>query len=544
MNIRLKDIIDLDYLISIDDALESKDDIKSRAIKDRKIYSQFRNSGKTNKAILFSWLESRKTEFFQKIDTKREPRLPGSTFSFLYTWMAWAMAFLGGISGISLSVSFLVYHGTRPINVSIFIALFIVLQIMFILLTLIVLIRRKLQEKNKAQKFHNTILHTLLSSFFFTILTKISRKADGVIFKKNIDTLEYTASLLRVKTREYDALFFWPFFILTSIFAFCFSAGALGGILFRVIVSDMAFGWQSTLMATSETVHDMVSFMALPWSWCIPQSFAHPSLDQIEGSRMILKEGISVLATQDLVSWWPFLCLGILFYVVLPRGILLLTGILAQKHILEQFNFQKPRYTVLISRMQSPEFDIDSDSERQTLASQLSANRARPDDTLLTRQKHKKLGDGMRSSSSSKSETVEPGQTAVILASKSVYSDEAMDSVIRYIEENLFWGVKDKIGINFDGDADSVAVQKITTSDAGQVILVHEVWQPPIRGLLHYITQIRSVIPQDKPLWILLTADAGQNDLSVKDDDMNFQVWEKTIFKLENPGITVKRFIK
>jgi len=78
---------------------------------------------------------------------------------------------------------------------------------------------------------------------------------------------------------------------------------------------------------------------------------------------------------------------------------------------------------------------------------------------------------------------------------------------------------------------------------ADQVILVQEVWQPPIRGLLLYIKQIREIIPENKPFLILLTRDAGEENLAVDDTDINLKVWKKAVYKLELPDINVNRFV-
>ena len=526
MKIRLKDIIDLDYLIYMEDALDSQEDIQWRTIRDRKIYNQCKNTVQTEKALLLKWLVFRKNEFFKGKDKKALTLLPGTIFSIIYSWMAYAMVLSGCVTGVSLAYSFLAYHGNRPINVTIFIVLFVVLQVLLILFTLILLVKRGIGTKNRENRFSNSIIHTLISSLFFNVLPKILKKTDWPIFKKSLDTLEYTSSLIRMKNREYKDLFFWPIFFLTSVFAFSFAAGALGGTFFRVVVSDMAFGWQSTLMASSDRVYDLVSFIALPWSWFVPESLVHPSLEQIEGSRIILKDGLSVLATQDLVSWWPFLCMGILFYAVIPRGFLIITGILAQKHVLRNFNFERPRFRQVIARMQSPVLDI-------------TANEIPVNQTI-----EKNPNKDMKEKPSFRTRPDVPGQKALLLASKSVYSDEIIKKVIKGIETHLSFNVKETIGISFDFDDDAGAIRQMSESGVDQVILVHEVWQPPIRGLLHYITRIKAAMPENKLLWIMLTRDASEIDLSVDNTDINCNVWKKAVFKLENPDIVVKRFIQ
>ena len=130
--------------------------------------------------------------------------------------------------------------------------------------------------------------------------------------------MDSTLGIIRSKGSTYGFLFFLPIFILTQLFAIGFNLGLLTTTLFKVITADIAFGWQSTLQLSSAAVHSLVQKIALPWSWLAAGDPAYPSLAQIEGSRIILKEGIYHLSTPDLVSWWPFLCFSVFFYGLLP----------------------------------------------------------------------------------------------------------------------------------------------------------------------------------------------------------------------------------
>jgi hypothetical protein len=523
MKMRLKHIIDLDYFIRMDEALDSQEDIRSQTRRDRDIYHQCKDGPQGDKALLMSWLAFRKKEFFKEKSPGNFPLLPGRIFSLLYSWMIYAMVLSGVVTGISLAYSFLVYHGNRPINVMVLVALFVALPALLLLFTLIWGLVRGIGINRGEGRFRNSIVHTLMSSLLFNVLPGILKKTNYSMFKKSLDTLEYTASL--IKNRDYKVLFFWPFFIMTSVFTFSFSAGALGGTFFRVIISDMAFGWQSTLMTTSERVHDMVSFVAFPWSWFVPESLAHPSLEQIQGSRIILKDGISVLATQDLISWWPFICLGILFYAVIPRGLLIFTGLLAQYHALGRFNFNRPRFTQVIVRMQSFVLDIDGEKNSKK------------------RGIEKKSIQAMEKTPSGSPRKAMQGQRVLLLASKRVYSPQKITKIIHCMETDLFFNVTQTLGVCFNFDDDDQAIGQMSNSNVDQVILVQEVWQPPIRGLLHYIKQIKAAMPEDKPLWIMLTQDAGQEDFFVDKSDMNYDIWKKAVLTLKNPDIVVKRFV-
>ncbi|OGR27870.1 MAG: hypothetical protein A2277_08485 [Desulfobacterales bacterium RIFOXYA12_FULL_46_15] len=534
MNLKLKDIIDLDYLMDQDEALSSKADIRLRKNKDKKIFEQIRKICKTDKALVLAWLEARRREGSVEKEEKGMRLLPGTVFYSIYSIMMWGLILLGSITGLSLSWSFLAYHGTRPVNVALFIVLFIVLQVVLVLVTIFFLILRHMGIRSGKGWFQNSIIHTLLFSLFFHILPELVKKTDVWIFKGGSDTLEYTSSLIRMKTREYREFFFWPFFILVAVFSFCFTTSTLGGTFFRIIVSDMAFGWQSTLMTNSERIHDLVTWMALPWSWFMPETLAHPTLAQVEGSRIILKDGISVLATRDLVSWWPFLCLGIFFYAVLPRGILMIIGILAQNHALGRFDFDRPVFRPLIIRIQSPVQDADTDPS--FVKTGLPGGDSSPDIGLMVSPADHDLPGKPQN-------LVISAHKALVLAPRAIYSDAAGQKISHYIHTRLFFDVKEIIKISLDPEQDVDIFNRIKNSGADQVVLVHEAWQPPIRGLLYYFKQLKSVMPGKMLLWILLTGDAGSKNLFMDETDGNFEIWKKAVFRLEDTGIKLMRLI-
>jgi hypothetical protein len=135
------------------------------------------------------------------------------------------------------------------------------------------------------------------------------------------------------------------------------------------------------------------------------------------------------------------------------------------------------------------------------------------------------------------------GQRVLLLASKRVYSPQKITKIIHCMETDLFFNVTQTLGVCFNFDDDDQAIGQMSNSNVDQVILVQEVWQPPIRGLLHYIKQIKAAMPEDKPLWIMLTQDAGQEDFFVDKSDMNYDIWKKAVLTLKNPDIVVKRFV-
>lgn len=128
----------------------------------------------------------------------------------------------------------------------------------------------------------------------------------------------------------------------------------------------MAFGWQSSLQLSAQQVADGVRLLALPWSWFLPEGMGYPSLAQVEGTQIILKDGIYHLATQDLVSWWPFLCTALVVYGLLPRLLLLMGGYIRYRHQLDALELRNPEIRWLLQRMTTPRW-------KQTASTQLYA---------------------------------------------------------------------------------------------------------------------------------------------------------------------------
>ncbi|MFH2090780.1 MAG: DUF2868 domain-containing protein [Pseudomonadota bacterium] len=520
MTYGLKDIIDLDYLVHQDEDLQTQEALNACLLRDRKIYHQIKQDCKSEQALLLSWLEMRKAKIMPRI-------LPGTIYSRLYGWMVLAMLGFGLLTGFFLAGSFLVYHGSQPINVTIFFSLFVGLPLVLSLLALLAVCLRSMGKIQDSSGSVLSIFQSVLGIIFFDFLPGLLKKMNWLSFQKELDHLEYTAWFVRMKTREYQGLFFWPFFILVSIFAACFSSGALGAIFFKVLVSDMAFGWQSTLITSSSAVHKLVSVIALPWSGWMPESLAFPGLDQIEGSRIILKEGISVLATRDLVSWWPFICMGIFVYAVVPRLLFILIGIQAQNLVVKRFDFGRPEFRQLIIRMTSPTLDIEAPENGDESFSK-----------AVVDQEVKDMAQ----------RPVFCGTQALILASERVYPEPVLATVKTGIEQAYGVKIGQTIDLRLNGIDFSDFFARINLEEIDPVIFVYEAWQPPIRGVLHDLVQIRQQLPASTSLWVLLTNDTGQaglkeSGLSLTDQDEQFKIWQAGVRKLNDPMIIVKRFV-
>jgi hypothetical protein len=555
MTLKLSDIMDLDYLLALDERPETADSADAIAERDREIFRQM-DAGKMNdRDLLLSWLDFRKLLFFDQAGPSGFRRLPGQVFSQIFVWAARGLSLAGAVSGMALVYAFLAYHGTRPVNVALFFCVFVLVPVVFLVLTLAGLVVRHFRRTISG----NGIFFSLVSVFLFHMVPKavekVWKKSGKSITDPDHSGFHDVLFFIRSRKQAYGYLFFWPLLTLLSVFALFFSLGALGGTLFRVTFSDVAFGWQSTLSATPSTVHGLVSLVSLPWAAWVPDALAGPTLTQVEGSRIILKQGIAELATTDLVSWWPFLCLSLLCYAVVPRLLLIIGAATAQQLILNRFEFHPPRFRRLIVRMKSPVMDIGY--------TELPGNRPGPENTpenpdlqgatesatgptCSEKARHRPgRADTPAPRDAGKGTAVSADMTlgtpAVVLAPASVWDRNAVDRIRPLLGRQFLLDVKQVVSIALDPDADSLLLGPSVLDGADPVVLLQEVWQPPIRGLLHYLVQLKQGVLRDKNLWVLLIQAPDEENLGVADTDRDARVWQETVSRLGHPDIQVER---
>jgi len=555
MAFKLSDIMDLDYLLALDEQAETTDHTRSVAARDRDIFCQLDTQDMSDTDLIMSWLAYRKLVFFDQAGEKGQWQLPGRVFFLLYRWMARALVLVAGITGMAMAYGFLAYHGVRPVNVTLFFVVFVLLPALLFLFTLAGLGFRRFALFPSGPG----VFFTLISGVLFRVVPGILKRAVKV-FGKMPDgaekiRLDAALAFIRTKKQAYGFLFFWPLVILMSLSALFFSLGALGGTLFRVAVSDVAFGWQSTLVATPSLVHDAVSLVAAPWAAWVPDHLSGPTLEQIQGSRIFLKQGIASLATQNLVSWWPFLCFAMVFYAIVPRLLLILAALHAQRSALEQFDFQRPRFRRLLVRMKSPVMDIgfkeqpenrsdvtSGPHDRQAFshtdtahAPEIQGHINQPHRTADTAEKH------VETRFSDHGNAGVGATPAAVLVPASIWDAGDQDRIRALVRQQFLLDVVAVIAIDMDIETDADLLEKHIPGNADPVILLQEVWQPPIRGLLHYLIQLKQGVLADKNLWVLLTRTPDDEILAVAADDTDFTVWQTCITRLGRPDILVER---
>lgn len=257
------------------------------------------------------------------------------------------LTLVGFGSGLLLAAAALAYTGQAPINVSAFFSVFILLQaLLAVLVALPFLLPRAAQERLAFGPLFRC------ARGVFNLFHKITQTLLGrwLSARKRQRAADLTAEVMARMTLHQGVLK-WLVFRKTQLMALGFNLGALVALLAAVVFTDRAFGWQTTLDVSAASVHALVQTVATPWAWYYGEGVGFPDLQQIEDSRIRLKEGIAGLSSEGLASWWRFLALGIVTYSLLPRVFFYGLSRLQLRRTLNHYGFRHAAAEKLFARL-------------------------------------------------------------------------------------------------------------------------------------------------------------------------------------------------
>lgn len=139
----------------------------------------------------------------------------------------------------------------------------------------------------------------------------------------------------------------------------CFGLTGLLTLLVLVVVQDLAFGWSTTLDTGAASYHRLLQVIAWPWHSLWPA--AVPELSLVESTRFF-RSGETAAGTNPALwgQWWPFVAMVWLFYVIVPRLLLLLLAVIHLRYRARALLKNHPGLLALHYRMETPALDTGS----------------------------------------------------------------------------------------------------------------------------------------------------------------------------------------
>jgi Protein of unknown function (DUF2868). len=518
--LRLPDLIDLEFFFTHDE--DSTEELLGE--RDREIYLHAVqpylkdgsiDSKSSRREAIRRWLDQMQN-IYQR-DSGVHLVLPGEAFNEAYRIIGFIISVIGIICGASLAVSMLTYDGIEPINVSVYFGVLIMLQVLFILLTLRFFFIRS--SAGRLKKY--SVIYPLLGSSLMGVMRKLSHRARERLSARQEQKMEAVFGIATAQKTLYSPVLFWSLFGLIQAFGVFFNLGVIGGTLVRVFTADLAFGWQSTLQVSSQAVHTLIQIFAAPWAWIVPPGIAYPSLNQIEGSRMVLKEGIYHLLTPNLVSWWPFLVLAVCAYGLLPRIILTATALLGKRHALAGLDFAAAKFDRLIMRMVQPRLTTAGAAEndhQHVMDENTGADIV--DDALRVR-----------------------NIASIVLMPTDLMPLYDRSRLTEVIAQYLGWHVSNVLEICGEASTDQGVMDSISDAlknEGSAVVLLQEAWQPPIIEIKDFIKTLRRTLGQKQRIAILLIGKPEVENIFTRVDAPDKEVWYRSLRTMGDPYLRLE----
>jgi hypothetical protein len=567
----IADLIDLEFFLNQDDG----EDLDSLAARDRQIYIDLPSATQEAEPpkLLRAWISSRRDALHRE---DGEIALPGRTWQEMLCLFFSIALFAGLFSGGGLAFSFLAYSGREPVNVAAYFAAFVLVQALLFLLLAGSAFLRRIQGKNIIEA---SLLYRLLRRLFTGLLHKImagvqKKASQKVSAETRLKWSSYNSSIRQIRQR-YGLLFLRPFFLVVQVFGVSFNIGVLAATLFKVIGADLAFGWQSTLQVTPASVHELVHWIALPWSR-LPDTFI-PTLSQIEGSRLVLKEGIYHLVNTDLTSWWPFLCFSVLCYGLLPRLMLLIIVSMQQYRDLARLDFQQGYFRQTLHRMRTPQVSTAARTEpgisRASRISGAAAQKTSPGPDTATEPISRTPGTSRtagnqdirqdQEADSGYPEPHEPHEShepyeyrsadappapIIALIPDELLADCSSDELEQQIRTRLGYALIQHLPfwtLEQSEEEELAALKKAMEQEQRiDIIVLLEAWQPPIEELLSWLDRLRQTIGPAPVILAALIGKPRPETILTPVQAQHLHTWQLKTTALGDPGLQLIELVK
>ena len=330
----LADRLDFEALVVADERAADPAAIAARDARlwHEQIAPQLSVEEQADRSIVFHrWLEAR----------RGSEMLPGKWFTSALHWFN-AGAILGGlVLGFAVASGALYYAGERPVNIAVFLALTVGVQWVLLLWTLVTILSSGIRATSQR-------LLARIGEGLGQLLASATGHLSGV---QRLRLQADLTTLRQLSGRNLQPLVWTPLVALQSFGVF-WNAGVLIALIARVVFTDVAFGWESTVANSPYGMHAIVQALATPWL-LIGINFC-PTLEQVEHSWFHYQSGMAALDRGATASWWPWLLLFVLVYGMFPRALLRTYFRTRLRLSMRQLSFDEPRHRAAWHRLTGP----------------------------------------------------------------------------------------------------------------------------------------------------------------------------------------------
>ncbi|RPH43208.1 MAG: DUF2868 domain-containing protein, partial [Planctomycetota bacterium] len=263
---------------------------------------------------------------------------PGDRFQAAFAWFQTLLAVAGALFGATLSLGLLHYGGPHPVNILNVLALLVGVQLALLLLLFIALFPR---DRSRVPGPVQGLLRMGLRWI-----------AGRLLPQTGPDRLR----LLEERLDSHRGLLRWMIVRAAQLFGVCFNLGALAGCAYRIVFSDVAFGWSTTLHLEAGTFHQIAQAMGWAYPPAVPtgEVVALTQYSHLEGKYLLHAVGARSANPSIVGGWWPFLLLSLATYGLLPRLAVFGVSAFRVRRILDETPERNEEFRRLVDWMRLP----------------------------------------------------------------------------------------------------------------------------------------------------------------------------------------------
>lgn len=414
---------------------------------------------------------------------------PGAGIQQLIRGSVLALWACGGIIGWLLSRAVLYYDGQQPVNLFSTLLVLVGLQL-FALVILVVLLLVRRPALLRALSIFNPATHIL------KLVRRFSRhKPDGIddLFELSADPQAKKVSLSLIV-------------YLAQHFSVALNIGMIFALVYLVTITDLAFGWNTTLKLDDTTVYNWFQYIAWPWHNSV--TAAVPDLSLVEQSRFYRLAG--QLRNPDwqvdqFGTWWLFVLMSLGIYGLLPRlAMLVICGARYDRAVSDALTGQ-PGASQALARMRSP------------LVSTSAGPTVTDDETAYSHPLPRK-----RQSSH---------QLSTVLVSWSGADVRVETMKIPGIEITHRY----EAGGHQSLLADRQLAERVAQHHSEGVVVAVKAWEPPTLDFSDFLSALRQQLGAEPVIVVLLMAMDTRPITSTQ-----LETWEAGLFDLADPALYVE----
>jgi len=418
-----------------------------------------------------------------------------------------SMAIAGAVVGATVASAVLRYDGASPVNVLTALATLVLLQIGLIVLTLLVM----LPQVPGLAALQRLLGGINPGAIVAAMYTRIRRPFDNVADNVSHNLADHRRALFdlqRARGRAAARFARWQLIAWSQFAAVVFNLAVLATAGALITLTDLAFGWSTTLQLSGTDLLRITDTLSAPWRSLWPD--AVPDARLIEESRFfrLVSTPPTSVPAAALTGWWPFLMASILTYALLPRLLLLAVSWVRVRRAAIHLLLDDPRVRALLDRMQAEEITLGADDTEPPVATTFpstgnAAGNAAPADDHCA--------------------------TAVVWGG--VLSPE---SARDWARAHLRWRVEQLVEAG-GGRAlalDEALIERLAVERPHLVVILVRAWEAPLLDLQDFLVMLRSRLGVACPLIIVPVGPQGSPA-----SDAQRETWSRWTRRIADPAL-------